>query len=113
MVGTYNFTILQGSTFNRVFTWAIDGSAVDLTGYTAKAQLRPSKNSSTVVLELSTENGRITLGGEDGTISIDISAEDTTELDFNSCFWDLELYQGITTRRLLEGKVSLNKEVTR
>jgi hypothetical protein len=113
MVGNYDFTILQGSTFNRVFTWEIDGSAVDLTGYTAKAQLRPSKGSSTVILELSTSNDRITLGGEDGTISLDISAGDTTDLDFSSCFWDLELYIGGTTRRLLEGKVSLNKEVTR
>ena len=47
--GTYNFTIEQGTTFNRVLTLQENGSAMNLTGYSVASQIRSTHDSSTVV----------------------------------------------------------------
>jgi hypothetical protein len=109
-VGTYNFTIQQGATWTRTLTWKIDGVAVNLTGYTARMQLREA---GTLVIELTTANGRIALGGAAGTITLTITAADTTALNFKTALYDLELVSGggVVTR-LLEGRVFLSREVT-
>lgn len=44
---------------------------VDLTGYTAKLEVRYRADSPNVLLEASTENGRITLGGEPYNLVVD------------------------------------------
>ena len=38
--GKYNFTCPQGTTFTRTITYKIGGVAVNLTGYTARMQVR-------------------------------------------------------------------------
>lgn len=115
MTGTYDFTIKQGETFNRTITYYSDEglTSVDLTDCTARMQLRLTKDAASPLLELTTENGRITLGGSAGTISLAIVASDTAALTFDTAVYDLELVDGSTVTRLLEGNVSLNKEVTR
>ena len=59
-------TIYQGATFRKRLTWKGPLPAqtpIDLTGCTARMQVRPEVESSTVLLELTTANGGITLGG--------------------------------------------------
>ena len=115
MVGTYNFTINQGESFTRTLTWNdSDNNPIDLTNYTARMQLRCRKDSNDIIISLTTENGRITLGGELGTIALKIDAIDTESLDFSDARYDLEMIDGSNiVTRLLEGIVKLNKEVTR
>jgi hypothetical protein len=61
--GIYNFAIEQGATLNKVITWKDgDNAAINLTGYTAVAQFRPTISASPV-LTLSSVTGGITLGG--------------------------------------------------
>lgn len=112
--GAYDIEIKQGETFNRLVVWDNeDGSHVDLTGYTAKMQIRKRRTSSDVIIELSTANGRITLGGAAGTITLTISATDTAALDIcQGAVYDLELTVGSTVKRLLAGEVSFSREVT-
>lgn len=88
---------------------------VNLSGYVARLQVRPSLASTTKILDLDSDQlGGITLGGSEGTVLITISAATTAALNFASAVYDLELLSptGVVTR-LMEGKVTLKKEVTR
>lgn len=115
-VATSNITIEQGSTFQKIVTYKnVNGDPVNLTGYTAEMQIRKTKESSTIIQTLSTSNGLLILGGESGTITMNIPGATTDLLDFVWGRYDLELYPGGDTNlavRLLEGKVNLSKQVT-
>ena len=47
--GTYNFTIEQGATFNRILTLKENNSAMNLTNYTVASKMRSTHDSGTVV----------------------------------------------------------------
>jgi len=112
--GSLDFLMPKGSTFSRTLTWKISGSAVNLTNYTARMQARASVTSATVVLDLTTANSKIVLGGTAGTITITVSAADTAAITQSSLAYDLELVSagGVVTR-LVEGQIVLSPEVTR
>ena len=116
-VAKHNFTIEQGSVFSHIIIYRdANSNPVNLTGYTAILQIRKTKEASFIIQELSTTNGYLTLGGNNGTIILNIPSDITHALNFEWGFYDLELYpSGDTTRaiRLLEGKINLNKQVTR
>jgi hypothetical protein len=62
--------IAKGKTFRRVYTrYNPDGSKTNLTGYSALLQVRASVEDSVVLLEMSTADGQIVLGGALGTIT--------------------------------------------
>ena len=115
--GKYTITIEQGATFTLDLTWEdSDGNAVDLTGYSARMQVRASKSATTTLLDIPTDtNTSITLGGTQGTIAIRIEDDVTEALDApQTAFYDLELEAGDgTVTRLLEGGVTITEEVTR
>lgn len=110
-----NFTIYQGATFRKRLTWkAPDGTPIDLTGCTARMQVRPEVESPTVLLELTTANGCITLGGVAGTIELFVSDEASTLFTWTAGAWDLEIeFPGGDVRRLAQGSISVSPEVTR
>lgn len=114
--GQYNFSIEQGATFDRRITWKDDqDKPITLEGYSARMQIRLTHSSSEKLISLSSApGGGITLGGSAGTIDILISALATALLDFDMAVYDLELISsGGEVTRLLEGTVTLSKEVTR
>lgn len=111
--GTYNITIEQGARWTRVLTVETDGEAWNLTGYSARMQIR-KKVGGDLYVELTVGDG-ITLGGAEGTITLTIGATDTAALDFSSGRYDLELIPASgedDAIRLLQGTVTLSKEVT-
>lgn len=109
---TYNVICDQGATFQRQLTWTDStGTAVNLTGYTARMQVRPTVDSSTLTLELTTSNGRITLGGAAGTIDLLVLASAMTMA--GDYVYDLELVYGTTVTRLVQGFFTVRAEVTR
>lgn len=113
--GFYDFYIEQGATFNQPLVWKDSaGVAVNVTGYTARMQIRKTVSSSDVILALTTANGRITVGGSNGLITLLVSATDTAALTTFCGVYDLEVISptGVVTR-LLEGQVEISKEVTR
>jgi len=112
--GSLDFLMPKGSTFSRTLTWKVSGSAVNLTNYTARMQARTSHASSTAVLDMTTANSKITLGGTAGTITLTLSAADTAAITQSSLAYDLELVSagGVVTR-LVEGQIVLTPEVTR
>lgn len=113
-----NLVIEQGATFEFNINWLqSDGSTpVDITGYTARMHIRDSIDAAATLLELTTENARITLGDTAGTIQLSIAATDTAALAFTSGVYDLELVDtggaGDVTR-LTYGGVEVRPEVTR
>jgi tRNA threonylcarbamoyladenosine modification (KEOPS) complex Pcc1 subunit len=112
--GYYNITAEQGATFNRVLTWRDAASAlINLTGYTARMQVRADYSSTTAILSLTTENSRITLGGALGTITLLVAASDMAALSSGSFVYDLELVNVSTVTRLVQGTFVVNVEVTR
>lgn len=112
-----DLTIYQGSTFSKTFQWKTGNppTPVNLTGYTARMQIRQKVTSETPIITLTTENGRIIIRDPlEGRFSLEISAEDTAALSFKSAVYDLEFSSpsGIVVR-LFEGSVTLSPEVTR
>ena len=111
--GRYNMVCPQGSTFSQELTYSVDDVAVDLTGYSARMKVKEKYTSSIAELDLTTENGAITLGGEEGTILIEVSAEETAALIAKEYIYDLEIVTGENVTRLIEGKFIVTPEVTR
>lgn len=114
--GNYDLSIYKGQTLDITFTWRDSaGALVDLTGYTAKMQVR-SAPGGTQYAELLSTGGTpaITLGGAAGTIRLQVSATDTTAYTFDRAYYDLEMTvtaTGVVTR-LLEGQVMAYAQVT-
>ena len=123
LAGIYNMTCQQGSTFSRVITIRYPDPnsppgdptylLYDLTGHQARMQVRRTVDSTTALVTLTTSGGGITLGGEDGTIEITISAANTALLN-SSGVYDLEIVSGTgVVSRILQGEWRLSPEVTR
>ena len=111
---TYDLFIEQGAAFTKQFIWKDStGTPVNLTTYSARMQIRPSVSSDTILVELTTANGRIALGGAAGTITLNLGATVTDALTRGGVY-DLELYQTAdAVTRFAEGSVEVSKEVTR
>jgi hypothetical protein len=110
--------IFQGATFNQTLFYETGepSAPVNLAGYTAKMQIRSKPESKAVILELSTAvgNGRIILNESTGSIRLFILATDTATLSVcDKAVYDLELYNGAVTTRILQGNVIISPEVTR
>lgn len=105
----------QGSTFRRRLTLKdSDGAPVDLSGYTVRMQVRSKPESPSLIVSLTTENGRITVDGPGGTITLHLSAEETDDLPAGGHVYDLELVNsGGDVLRLLEGHFLVTGNVTR
>ena len=111
--GKYNMICPQGATFSKQLVYAIDGDPVDLTTYTARMQVREKHTSKTAVVSLTTENGGIALGDDEGTIDLYIADENTAAISPKNYVYDLELVSSGEVYRLLEGKFIVTPEVTR
>ncbi len=111
--GRYNMKVYQGSTFSLAPQWKIDGTYVDVTGYTANMVVRNSPTSSASIITLSSSNGRITVGTTNGKFTLSITAADTTALAAGQDVYDLEVTApDSTVTRLLEGGFTVYEGVT-
>jgi len=87
---------------------------IDLSGFTARMQVRTKLETPTTILELTTENGGIIIDNVLKTITLYISAVDSALLDFSDAVYSLELVSSTNeVTPFCNGKVSLVKEVTR
>jgi len=85
----------------------------DLTGYTARMQIREDIDDATEILELLSPTD-INISIADARITVTIADTVTETFDFEEAVYDLELESSTgETTRLLEGTVTLSKEVTR
>jgi len=114
MASEVNFTLDQGATFTQTLIYKdSDGELVDLTSYTARSKARGSLESNVVIWNLTNGNG-ITLGGATGEIPLTLSAATTADYEPGAVYvYDLEIVNGSTVTRLIQGQVTVNGEVTR
>lgn len=115
-IAVADICIFQGATFNQTLFYETGepSAPVNLAGYTAKMHIRSKPESKALILELSTDNGRIVLNEATGSIRLFISATDTALLSVcDKAVYDLELYNGAVTTRILQGNVIISPEVTR
>lgn len=110
---TLNLNCYQGANFDYSLTWTLNGTAVNLTGYSARMQVRTTYDALTSVLSLTAGTG-ITLGGTAGSILLEADAAQTAAIDDGQYVYDLELVTaGGYVTRLLEGNFVVDPEVTR
>ena len=103
----------QGANFDYQLTWTVSGSAVNVTGYTARMQVRQYAESTATVLSLVNGTG-ITLGGTAGTIALSAVATATSAIEAGQYVYDLEVVSGAGyVTRLVEGSFVVYAEVTR
>jgi len=113
-MGVINLTIKKGATWKQNLTYTdASGVIIDLSGYTARMQIRQTYQSAEVLAELTTENGGITITGGTGELDLLISATDTANLPPIVGLYDLEIILGSEVTRLIEGKVNITENITR
>lgn len=121
---TVTGTTTDTVTFNQInslgFTAYTTGGVLEynqpvpLFGITARMQIREKLTSDTIIHELTTENGGIVFDNMYKTITLDISDEITTALNFTVGVYTLEFESSIgEVTPFAKGSVSLEKEVTR
>ena len=106
-----NIFIDQGATFSTTVTIEDgEGSALDLTGYTALAQIRKTYQSTTATAFTSTfDSDRTT-----GLITISLTDSQTSALEEGRYVYDLLITDVSGTKtRVVEGIVTVNPSVSR
>lgn len=112
--GLVNFVCPQGSTFKRTLLYTIDDVPVDLSGYTARLQVREAYYSTDPLLTLATSGSGITISGSSGSIALYVSNTTTAALPAGTHVYDLELINtSLEVDRLIEGNWTVTPEVTR
>lgn len=108
---TYNLTIEQGADFAIQLTLSEDGSAKELAGYSARAQMRLKK---TDVSPAASFTCTVTSPSE-GKVKMSLTNAITTALSPGIYYYDLELYTANddNVTRLLQGQATVIAEVTK
>ncbi len=114
VAGKFNLDIEQGATFSRVFAWRnASGVAVNMTGYTITVTIRPFRGSSSVI---ASSAGVISVtqpnGAASGKFTVSMTGANTALLDFTRAVYEIEVSDGSTDYRLVEGFVYLLRGVT-
>jgi hypothetical protein len=113
-LSTYDISAEQGSDYLATITYKnSSGVLVNLTGYTARMQVRRTLSSDDAYLRL-TSAGGLALGGAAGTIGITISAAAMETVPSGSYVYDLEIIDtnGKVTK-ILKGDFEVAGEATR
>lgn len=109
--GRYNLFIDQGSDFAVEFTINENGSVKNLTGFSARAQMRPTRASSTLSATFSCSIPTPT----NGVVKMELGHAASSALSAGRYFYDLEIFTSgdATVTRVMQGEVDINQEVTR
>jgi len=86
---------------------------INLTNVIGIMQIRAKLEDSTVIEELTTENGMIVIDTTKSTITLNIPAFNTAGYTFSTAVYSLELNIGVQITPFIQGNISLVKEVTR
>ena len=109
--GVYNQVVPQATTYVFACKVQEDSTPWDLTGYTGTMTVRPFLGSTSTTLVASTANGKLTLGGAAGTVTVTLTATETA-IKADSYVYDIVLNSGGTITRILEGQFIVTAGVT-
>ena len=113
----YDLKIEQGTTNVIVVAYKDSaGVAVTLTSYTARMIIRQTIDSAVALVTATTEHGKIAITGATGLVTITLPATETDDYAWLNGYYDLEIVSptpSFTVTRLLQGKVTVSREVSR
>lgn len=105
-----DLVITRGDTETLVVTIQDDnGSAINITGRTYRAQIRSSQDSTTIKASFTCT----VTGGSSGQVTCVLSATDSATLSSGQYFWDLEETASGVVSTILSGNVTVLADVTR
>lgn len=115
--GNLDIIIVQGATFSLPLEYQdSSGSAIDLPNHSAKMQVRESVEDTTVLLELTSDVGDISVNSPTGTITITINPSVTEAIVWTTGVYDLKITNtedANDVMNLIYGDVSVRQQVTR
>lgn len=110
---TYNFEILQGSTFSRTIALTnSEGNAFDLTNYNVSGFLKYRFSDTTILANL---NAAKSFPHSSGIITLSLPSTGTAILPVTIGRYDVEIYHTTsgTAEKILIGQVTITPEVTK
>ena len=114
MAGQKNFEVDQNATFSFVLEYKDDdGNAIDLTGASAKMQVRDTKGGAKLAVTLTSPSGGIVIDQLNGKLTIKMPPTQTHKLFYPKSSYDLMVVDSNGNKiKLLEGFMTLNRSVT-
>ena len=114
MAGQKNWEVDQNATFSFIVDYKDpDGAAIDLTGASAKMQVRDTKGGSKLAFTLTSPSGGITIDPANGKLTISITPTQTNKLFFPKSSYDIMLTDSNLNKvKVLEGFMTLSRSVT-
>ena len=115
MAGQKNFEVDQNATFTfQVEYTQEDGvTPIDLTGASAKMQVRDTKGGSKLAVSLTSPSNGITIDGPNGTLKIIMTPTQTNKLFYPKSSYDVMVIDSNGNKiKLLEGFMTLSRSVT-
>lgn len=87
---------------------------MDLSGFSGRMQIRPTIESTTILVDATTANGMISINGPVGIATVIIGGDVTAAYTWTTGHYDLEVFNSASNVfRIAQGFASLSKEVTR
>ena len=114
MAGQKNFEVDQNATFTFVVEYKDDNDApIDLTGASAKMQVRDTKGGQKLAFSLTSPSGGITIDPVLGQLTIKITPTQTNKLFYPKSEYDIMLTDSNSNKiKLIEGYMTLSRSVT-
>lgn len=114
MAGQKNWEVDQNTTFRFVIEYLdSNGDPIDLTGASAKMQVRDTKGGSKLAFTLTSPSGGITIDAPNGKLTLTMTPTQTNKLFYPKSSYDVMLVDasGVKTK-LVEGFLTLSRSVT-
>lgn len=109
MAAKANLVIDQGSTFSTdLYLTDTDGSPLILSGYTAASQMRKWYSSANATATFNTF-----VNVDSSFITLSLAANSTNSITAGRYVYDVEITNGSTVSRVVEGIVTVTPQVTR
>lgn len=110
-----NFEVDQNATFTFEvqYTEEDEVTPIDLTGASAKMQVRDTKGGSKLAFTLTSPSGGITIDGPNGKLTIKVTPTQTNKMFYPKSSYDIMVVDSNGNKiKLLEGFMTLSRSVT-
>jgi hypothetical protein len=114
MAGQKNWEVDQNTTFSFIVEYKDpDDNVIDLTGASAKLQVRDTKGGSKLAFTLTSPSGGILIDGAAGKVTVKMTPTQTNKLFYPKSSYDIMVTDSNSNKiKLLEGFLTLSRSVT-
>jgi hypothetical protein len=115
MAVTKNFEVDQNTTFKFQIQYTEDDEVtpINLTGASAKMQVRDTKGGTKLAFTLTSPSGGIVINGPQGTLSVTVTPTQTNKLFYPKSSYDIMVIDSNGNKiKMVEGFMTLSRSVT-